>query len=408
MRVLWFSNTPAAGDEYISSNGTGGWLKSLDKAIQDKVELHVAFVDRHYPNEFIVGKTTYHQLSPHDKKSLIKGRILKLFGRNIGLERCLSLIKRIDPDIIHIHGTERSWIELARYTDKPVLLSIQAILQVMNYKYFSGINKEDLPHNSLYKKNFHDFLRSGKVERENLRHVIYVMGRTDWDRRVYSVIAPHAKYFFGGEILREGFYNVQWGLKHRIDEKIIVHTTTGTLLFKGLETVSMAVTILNRAGLNIEWRVAGVSNDSDIVTIIKKKLGHDYPTKGLLLLGALNERELINKMFEADIYVSPSHQDNSPNALCEATLIGMPCIATFAGGTGSIIKDGESGIIVQDGDPWAMAGAIKELSGNKSMMLKYATNARNAALVRHEKSMVVSQVIGAYNIIKEESDLSRQ
>lgn len=403
IKVLWFSNTPAAGDEYISSNGTGGWLKSLDKAIQDKVELHVAFYDRHYPAEFTVGKTTYHQLALQDKKSLIKRRIQLKFGKtNPDLPQYLEVIKRVQPDIIHIHGTERRWIELAEHTDIPVLLSIQAILTVMNHKYFSGINSTDLPCMSAYKKAYYEFLKAGYIERENLQYVNYVMGRTDWDRRVYAVLAPHAKYFVGGEVLRDSFYSTVWQFPNRNDGKVIVHSTTGALLFKGLETICAAVNSLNKAGVNVEWRVAGVDVNSDFVRIVRKKLGDGYPTKGLKLLGSLDEKSLVKKMLEADVYVSPSHQDNSPNALCEATLMGMPCVSTYAGGSGSIIKDGETGIMVQDGDPWAMAGAVLELANNNQLAMTYAKSAREAALTRHDKENVVKQVLEAYQEILKE------
>lgn len=404
IKVLWFSNTPAAGDEYISSSGTGGWLKSLDKAIQDKVELHVAFYDRHYPSEFTVGKTTYHQLAPQDKKSLIKRRIQLQFSKtNPDLPQYLKVIKRVQPDIIHIHGTERRWVELAQYTEVPVLLSIQAILTVMNHKYFSGICREELPRGSAYMKAYKEFLKAGVIERENLPYIQYVMGRTDWDRRVYSVLAPHARYFVGGEVLRDSFYTTVWQCPNRNDGKIIVHSTTGNLLFKGLETICAAVNALNKAGVNVEWRVAGVSEKSEFVNIIRKKLGTDFPTKGLRLLGSLDEKALVERMLEADVYVAPSHQDNSPNALCEATLMGMPCISTYAGGSGSILKDGESGVMVQDGDPWAMAGAVLELIGNSQLALTYSKRAREIALKRHDKENVVSQVIEAYQEVLKES-----
>lgn len=400
MRVLWFSNTPAAGDEYISSNGTGGWLKSLDKAIQNSVELHVAFYDRNYPRVFTVGKTTYHQLAPYDKKSLIKRRLQLLFGNtNPDIPSYLEVIERVKPDIIHIHGTEKPWIQLVGHTDVPVLLSIQAILTVMNHKYFSGFSKKDLRFNSSYLKSYHSFLKEAVIEREGVRGLNFIMGRTDWDRRVYSVLAPHAKYYIGGEILRDGFYQTQWRIHNRRDGRVIVHTTTGSLLFKGLETICGAITVLNKAGVDVEWRVAGVSENCEFVKIARKKLAADYPPKGLKLLGSLNEADLISRMLEADIYVSPSHQDNSPNALCEATMLGMPCIGTFAGGTGSILKDGETGVLIQDGDPWAMAGAVLELANNQSLALQYASGAREAAIDRHNKVKVINQVMAAYNDI---------
>lgn len=396
MRVLWFSNTPAAGDEFVGSDGTGGWLKSLDKAIQGKVELHVAFYDRHYPSEFMVGKTMYHQVAPQSIMGLIKRRIMLSLGKNSDISRWLDVINRVKPDIIHIHGTEKPWILLTKYTDIPVLLSIQAILTVMNYKYYSGIAQCDVSSGNEYRSAYKKFLKAGIIERENLKYVNYVMGRTDWDKRVYSVLAPHAKYFTGGEVLRESFYKTEWKKPQRCDNKIIVHSTIGPLLFKGLETIAEAVNALNKAGVNVEWRVAGVEEDSSIHKLVKKKIRCDYPSKGLVLLGSLNEQDLIERMQEADVYVAPSHQDNSSNSLCEATMMGMPCVSTLAGGSGSILKDDVTGIVIQDGDPWAMAGAVLELANDDEKAARYATKAREVAIERHKKERIVEQVITAY------------
>lgn len=402
IRVLWFSNTPAAGDEYIGSNGTGGWLKSLDKAIQDRVELHVAFYDRHYPREFVVGKTTYHQIAPYSKFELIKRKVLFRFGKNTDLRTYLELIEEIKPDLIHIHGTEQSFVQLAKHTNIPVLLSIQAILTVMNFKYFSGISRKDISqstHNFI--DSYNNFERQAKIERENAPYVKYILGRTDWDRRVYSVLAPQAKYFTSNEVLRDGFYNTQWKEIEGDEGKIILHTTTGGLLFKGFETICMALQQLNRIGIDVEWRVAGLSESSKVVSVVKKKLGKDYPAKGLVLLGSLSEKDLIDRMLEAFVFVYPTHQDNSSNALCEAMMLGMPCVSTFAGGSGTMLKDGKEGIMIQDGDPWAMAGAILELVHNRGKAMEYGNNARKTAQLRHSKGEIAQSLLEVYkNLVR--------
>lgn len=399
MRVLWFSNTPAAGDEYISSNGTGGWLKSLDKLIQDNVELHVAFFNRGYPKEFKVGNTTYHAVGPQTLKERITRRIQNFIGINTDLKKNLELINKVKPDIIHVHGAELRWIQIAKYTNVPVLLSIQTILTVMTHKFFSGISINDLPWNSKYRSDYKYYQRLVDNEREYVKYVKYVMGRTDWDRRVYSIIAPQARYFIGNEVLRDSFYTIRWTRHHRKDGKIIVHSTTGEALFKGLETICLALSELNRMGLDVEWRVAGVNAKHEFVDIIKNKLGENFPSKGLMLLGSVPEKALVDYMLEADVYVSASHQDNSPNALCEASIIGMPCVATFAGGTGTILQDKVTGLMVQDGDPWAMAGAILELVKHPDEADKYASNAREVALKRHDKTKILGEVLEAYHEI---------
>ena len=95
----------------------------------------------------------------------------------------------------------------------------------------------------------------------------------------------------------------------------------------------------------------------------------------------------------------PSHIENSPNNLCEAMILGLPCIATHAGGTASILKDHEEGFIIQDGDPWVMAGAIIEMINNPEQAILYGQNARKKALVRHDREAIVKSLLETYQDI---------
>lgn len=402
LRVLWFSNTPAAGDDFSADNCTGGWLKSLDKAIQDKIDLHVAFYDRKYPEHFQVRRTNYYSLASKDKLKLIRRRILLFWGKNPDISVYLKLIDEVKPDVIHIHGTEKNFIHIAGHTTVPVVLSIQSIQTVMNHKYFSGIKKTELSllyfFNDYYKA-YKDFLKQGEIERECVKRLKYVIGRTDWDRRVYSVLAPGTEYFTCNEILRDSFYRNEWTEHFSTQDKMTVHTTMGPLLFKGFETICMTVSLLDKAGYRIEWRVAGVGTDSEINRIVKRKLGREYPSEGLVLLGSLNESDLVDRMLESDIFVSPTHQDNSSNALCEAMMLGMPCISTFAGGCGSLITDKVNGLLVQDGDPWALAGAVVELSQNRHLALSLGTKARKDSLMRHSPETITENLLDIYSTV---------
>jgi glycosyltransferase involved in cell wall biosynthesis len=98
-----------------------------------------------------------------------------------------------------------------------------------------------------------------------------------------------------------------------------------------------------------------------------------------------------------------SHIENSPNNLCEAMILGMPCVATFAGGTASMLKDGAEGVLVQDGDPWVMAGAILELINDNNKAVLFGKNARERALVRHNKTTIVSELLASYDSIIKQS-----
>lgn len=406
MRVLWFSNTPAGSED--STKTGGGWLYSLDKAIQDSVELHVAFYSHTRLDDYVVGKTTYHPIYRPKYNGL--GKIHLLFPKVLDeqdLPVYLNIIKKVKPDVIHVHGTEMPFACVASKVNIPVVVSIQGNLTVYYYKYCSGIESKYMyaksygsSLTSFFKRaifSYNNFKRMSKYEQRNLLDVKYVIGRTDWDRRIMSVMAPEAKYYHCDEVLRDVFYSAHWKNSYMGNDKIIIHTTTGDAFYKGFETICETLQLLLGLGLNVEWRIAGLSNQSLITSVVKKKLKDNYPAKGLVLLGSLNKNDLVGRMLEAHAYVSASHIENSPNNVCEAMLLGMPCVATLAGGTNSMLKDGETGVVVQEGDPWSMAGALLELLNDRDKAIAYGAAAREVAAMRHSSDKIKNDLLSIYD-----------
>lgn len=64
------------------------------------------------------------------------------------------------------------------------------------------------------------------------------------------------------------------------------------------------------------------------------------------------------------------------------------------------LKDKEDGLVIQDGDPWSMAGAILELHKNPDRALYYGRNARKTALIRHNPDKIVNDLVAIYKDIK--------
>jgi glycosyltransferase involved in cell wall biosynthesis len=413
MKVLWFSNTPAGGEEVLKSGGPrGGWMISLDKVIRDKVNLSVAFDFARFTEPFEFNGVMYYPICKKNWKfDIIKK---KLFGDYIEREDLpiyQAIIRKVQPDVIHIFGTENAYSSLVGETSIPIVISIQGNYTVYNHKYFSGIEskyasyrgmsfwppKTWLDNKSRKRRYRISSVPKTKLEKKNLKESKNIIGRTDWDKRITRILAPHSVYYHNDEILRDSFYQDKWEKKSI--SRIIIHTTTGEAIFKGFETVCQALNELNRIGIDIEWRVAGISKNCWLDRVVRMKLKESYPSKGLVLLGNLNENELVTKMLEADIFVLPSHIENSPNSLCEAMILGMPCISTLAGGSSSLLKDKEEGLIIQDGDPWSMAGAILELATDKELSIRYGQKARETALVRHNKDKIVSELLEIYKAL---------
>lgn len=418
MKVLWFSNTPASGAEVINGQSplraTGGWLYALNKAIENAVDLHIAFQHPYRLIPFRHGNTSFHPVyTGNILVQRLRERIGLLSQYGNMRKRYLKIIREVQPDVIHIHGSESPFLTILDATDIPVVISIQGNLTVCAHKYRTGFHGRHLyiPGTPIslrslilgrrnYYRGLHMLHLSSAIERDNICNAQNIIGRTDWDRRITRILAPRSQYYVGQEILRDMFYSSEWQQPDisRIGKKSLF-TTTGDSYYKGFETLCRALSLLNKCQVNVEWRVAGISDNSLIAKITRRELGSDYPEHGLTLLGSLAEHDLVEQMIQASVYVMPSHIENSSNSLCEAMLLGMPCIATFAGGTGSLLRDGEDGLLIQDGDPWAMAGAIKELLEEPDKASHYGAAARLRARERHNRENVVASLIQTYETI---------
>lgn len=147
MKVLWFSITPANSDEYFNNQlkVNAGWLKALDKELQKKVELHVAFYHSKASEPFKYKKTMYHPIKHN--KSFFKKVIDKITYPVINHEDdhiYLDLINKVQPDIIHIHGTENPFGCIINKVKIPIIVSIQSNITVYLHKFCSVIEEKYL------------------------------------------------------------------------------------------------------------------------------------------------------------------------------------------------------------------------------------------------------------------------
>lgn len=414
MKILWFANTPCNASEFLGYNlSKGGWLSNLDLLIQKRVELHIAFYESKSIGDFKFGETTYHPLSStsirrNSLKNVIKPSVI--FEEDLQLY--LNLIDRVKPDLIHIHGTENSFITILPHVKVPVVLTIQGLVSVIEHKFSGDFDSQQLKilpntgksfknrlfSESFYKRNF-VFRLMAKREQKYLPYAKYIIGRTNWDRRVTRVLSPFSQYFHCDELLNPVFNECTKKYYSAERGKMVLFTTNGDSPFKGFETLCKAASLLKNNGFSFEWQVAGLSKGDTVVRMVKKLLGDQFPFDQIILLGKLDPKTLALKLSKADMYVMPSHIENSPNSLCEAMMVGLPCIATYAGGTSSLITDNIDGLLIQDGDPWSMAGTILELAKNISRANELGQAARSKALDRHDDTSIVSRQLEIYKFI---------
>ena len=80
-----------------------------------------------------------------------------------------------------------------------------------------------------------------------------------------------------------------------------------------------------------------------------------------------------------DVFLNTNRIDNAPVAVIEAWAMGLPVVSTDVGGLKDLIRDGETGLLVPDGDVEAMTNAIVRLVGDPTLTGRLSTNGRREA-----------------------------
>lgn len=416
MKVLWFTNSPCGSVRRFSESvKTGGWMISLEDEIKKNpdIELSVAYMSSKFENSFKYAGVNYYpifRLIPKNGMKRILYRMKSYDKKDTEiLSQLLYIVDIVKPDIIHIHGTEESFGLIQDKIKKiPIVFSIQGLIAPYTEKYFSGISYSDAKkYESFIDKikqvsvinNYKSFLYRSARENHYLSKANYIFGRTFWDRDCTLALNSKRKYYVVNEILRPEFYAKHWKGFISTDKISIVSIITAGI-YKGMETLLKTAAILKRySNLSFEWHIVGYSNCDKWVQISEKITEIKSENCDIIYHGKFDAEHLSDLLCKSDLYVHVSHIENSPNSVCEAMMLGMPVIASFAGGTASMLTNEKDGILVQDGDPYVLAGAIIYLYLNPDKALQYANLARETAYKRHNKKQIIENIILYYNII---------
>jgi glycosyltransferase involved in cell wall biosynthesis len=107
----------------------------------------------------------------------------------------------------------------------------------------------------------------------------------------------------------------------------------------------------------------------------------------VVLLPYLNQTDLWNLFLRADVYVSPSSHDGTPNTLLEAMACGCLPVCGDIESIREWIKSGENGLLVDPQDPQALAKAIVAACQDKALQEK--SKKLNRKIIRNKAEVQV-------------------
>ena len=417
MKILWVTNTifPELS-KAIGRNApvVGGWMYGLANGLVNaNVDLVVA---TSRPNveafETTINGTTYYLLSGKEKATEFDVSLNPQWKK---------LISKVNPDAVHIHGTEYAHgLSLMKACPNlNYVISIQGLVSICA-RYFTGgipyltIKKNrtirDFIKNDGILKSQKEFFKRGElVEKEYFKIGRNFIGRTSWDFDHTRILNPKATYHFCNESLRDVFYDSKkWSTNSM--KKHTIFVSQAIYPIKGLHQILKAIALIKDEFPDLKIKIAGgnvtrVSSLRDrlalggygkyLISLIQKYQLKDH----IEFTGVLDKNQMVQEYLNCNVFICPSSIENSANSIGEAQLLGVPCIASYVGGAHDLIEHKKTGILYRFEEVEMMAQSIKEIFNTKTLMEELSTGGIKVASERHNRDTNLKTTLEIYKKI---------
>ncbi len=413
MKVLWLCNNAPGVVRSALSGKQESQVNWLDHVLQDLlnqgITLRILYRGSGAPGQ-IDGRCSYAPV-PETPAHIYQPQLEDRFRRELW---------DFQPDVIHSWGVEyHHALAMVNAAEKEGMLphmaaSIQGLCCRIAPHYSDGLPASALRSRTLRDIARHDsiltqqaqYAQRGELEIEALRKLTHVIGRTDWDQANALNINPNITYHHCDETLRDVFYTDQWAYsrcrKHRIFASSCAYPVKGFHIL--LEALAIArkeypdaeVTVTGRpfAAADLKSRMRRNGYEKYLSSLVKR----NKLENAVHFVGHLSAQDMKRAYLDANVFVLCSTMENSPNALGEAMLLGLPCVAAEVGGVSSLIGSQE-GILCAPVNPAAMAEGICRVFSMENQAEAMGAAARTRARKTHDPEQNMKDLMDIYRLL---------
>ena len=400
---------------FIQTVYGGGWVKNLVNGLRlEKVNLYSLFVTSlvNDVTSNVVNGVNYIAVPDYSKsKSDNEKRFETIFKK---------LIRDIQPDLVHIIGTEREYnYAMFKAFDNPnrVIISLTGLITFCAQHYLGHIDRKELRKRTIGDilrrwgplQEQKEFLDGSVFEQKLLKEAKYVFGRTSWDKECSLSINPSLQYVHCGEIVNPVFYGKKW----KIDscERHTIFVSQASYPLKGFHILLDALPSILSKYPDTRVIVAGYDmfDSSSFIAKIKRTTYANYLLKKIKKLGidkncvqftgCLESKQMLEQYLRANVFVLPSAIENSSNSLGEAMLVGTPCVAANVGGVPDMLEHGANGLLYPSNEPNKLAEHVLNIFENDVLANDLSSKAKIKATKMFNKEDIIKTTIDTYNRI---------
>jgi glycosyltransferase involved in cell wall biosynthesis len=123
-----------------------------------------------------------------------------------------------------------------------------------------------------------------------------------------------------------------------------------------------------------------------------------------LSLGFIENDRILSLVYSAaDVYVTPTLDDNLPNTVMESMSCGTPVVGFEVGGVPDMVRNGVSGFVVPKGDTGALRQAILGVLDDAALRTEMSQNCRRIAVEEYDFKLQARRYLTLYESITSNS-----
>lgn len=176
------------------------------------------------------------------------------------------------------------------------------------------------------------------------------------------------------------------------DNEVLILTVGRLIATKRICDLLQAFVQLNQRFPNrVRLAMAGDGPEQDSLIELSESLGI---SDRVSFLGTRSD--VVPLLKSADLFAFPSESEGLPNAVIEASLAGLPVVASSIGPVLEVVKDRESALIFETGSSEQLAEAVAELIADPNFAQRLALNAKKHAESRFKLESTLEKLSIAY------------
>lgn len=272
-----------------------------------------------------------------------------------------KLIKELKPDLLNVHYASGYGTTARLINFHPYVLSVWGS-DVFEFPFRSSLHKY------LLKKNLEaaDTIASTSIAMCNQTQQFLTPGRSIY----ITPFGVDFSKFSKKQGRNEDQSNITIGTV-----KTLKHVYGIDLLIEALAKVYNLLQQQNRElAERIKFRIVGGGEDLPKLQQLAKNLGIQHI---ISFVGRVEHDAVPQELAKLDIYVALSRQESFGVAVLEAAAMRLPVVVSNVGGLPEVVKQGETGYIVETENPDQAAEKIVKLVLDQQLRDELATNAEN-------------------------------